>query len=300
MPEYPDVTVYTEKLNELVKGKTIENIRIVSFFLVRTANPPIASVKGKTVDYVERMGKRIVFILNGEYYLVVHLMIAGRFHWKPEGARIPKSNGLAAIDFPNGTLILTETGSKKMASMHLFHEKSKLDEINPHGLEIFETTLSRFKEILVSENHTLKRALTDPYLFSGIGNAYSDEILHRAGLSPILLTQKMDDKSIEILFQATKDILKEWTERLRNEARNGFPENVTAFHDEMAVHGKFGKPCPVCGTQIQRIRYESNETNYCPKCQTGGKLLADRALSRLLKSDWPKTVEDWEKLFVKK
>lgn len=300
MPEFPDVTVYVEKLNELVQGKPLEDIRVLSFFLVRTANPPLSAVKNKPVALVERMGKRIVLIFPDEYYLVIHLMVAGRLHWKQKGASIPKSNGLAAFDFPNGSLILTESGTRKMAALHLLQGKSNLESLNPKGLEIFDATLESFKTKLLSENHTLKRALTDPYLFSGIGNAYSDEILHHAGLSPVQLTQKMDDESVRKLFDACRTVLARWTDLLRKEAQNSFPENVTAFRDEMAVHGRFGKPCPVCGSTIQRIRYESNETNYCPQCQTGGKLLADRAMSRLLKGDWPKTAEEWEQRGSKK
>jgi formamidopyrimidine-DNA glycosylase len=294
MPELPDITVYVEKLNELVKGKPIEGIRVESFFLLRTAQPPLFSIYGKEVKSVQRMGKRIVFEFPEEYYLIFHLMIAGRLHWRIKGAAIPRSNGLAAFDFSNGALILTETGTQKRASLHLIWGKEKKEALDPGGLEVFDSSLEEFKARLTMENHTLKRALTDSSLFSGIGNTYSDEILHRAKLSPILLTKNIDDFGIKKLFESTKEVLAEWTARLRKEAENGFPEHVTAFREEMAVHGQFGKPCPVCGTTIQRIQYASNETDYCPLCQTDGKLLADRALSRLLKKDWPTTAEEWE------
>ena len=296
MPEYPDIVVYIERLNELVRGQPLMDLRIVSPFLLRTADPPIAVLKGQKVQGFERMGKRIVFVFPQETFLVLHLMIAGRLHWKEAGAKISPRTALAALNFPNGTLVLTEAGTKKRASMHIVRTREVLDAMNPGGLEIFDASEEAFREQLKKENHTLKRSLTDPRLFSGIGNAYSDEILHRAHLSPVLQTARMDEEQVARLFRATRDVLSEWTERLRQQTGDSFPEKVTAFHEEMAVHGKFGKPCPRCGTTVQRIRYASNETNYCPSCQTGGKLLADRALSRLLKKDWPRTPEELEEL----
>lgn len=275
----------------------MQNVRIASPFLLRTFDPPIESIKGKDILGFERIGKRIVFVFEDEMFLVLHLMIAGRLHWRGKGSKIPAKVGLAAFDFPNGTLLLTEAGTKKRASLHLVKGELELSTFDPGGLEIFEASLQDFKRRLLRENHTLKRALTDPRLFSGIGNAYSDEILHRAGLSPVQLTQKMTDEQIDKLFQAIKETLIEWTERFRIETGAGFPEKVTAFRPEMVVHGRFGKSCPICGTIIQRIRYAENETNYCPKCQTGGKLLADRTLSRLLKSDWPKNLEELEERY---
>ncbi len=299
MPEYPDITIYIERLEAFNKGQTLENVRIANPFLLRTFDPPIDSIKGKQVTGFKRMGKRVVFVFPDEYFLIFHLMVAGRFHWKEKGAKITRKIGLAAFDFPNGTLLLNEAGTKKRASLHLIKGEDQLAYFDRGGLEIFEITLAEFRERLVFENHTIKRVLTDPSMFSGIGNAYSDEILHRAKLSPILLSQKMSEEQIERLFHSTQEVLNEWTEKLRNETGDGFPEKVTAFHKNMAVHGKFGKACPDCGTIIQRIRYVSNETNYCPKCQTGGKILADRSLSRLLKSDWPKSIEAMEELNIK-
>lgn len=294
MPEYPDIVIYIERLQALLKGQPIQQIRLASPFLLRTFDPPIHAIHKKTVAGIERIGKRIVFDIQDEYFLVLHLMIAGRLHWHKKDYKIPAKLGLAAFDFPNGILLLTEAGTQKRASLHLVHGRNELNRFNQGGLEIFEATLEQFRNRLILENHTLKRALTDPWLFSGIGNAYSDEILHRAKLSPIQLTQKMTDQQIERLFHAIKETLTEWVERFRSEVRDGFPKKVTAFRKEMAVHGKYGKPCPVCGKTVQRIRYASNETNYCPNCQTGGKLLADRALSRLLKEDWPKNLEELE------
>lgn len=242
------------------------------------------------------MGKRIVFVFPDAYFLVIHLMIAGRLHWREKGAKTPGKIGLAAFDFSNGTLLLTEAGTKKRASMHLVKGRDQLQEFDAGGLEVLEGSLDDFRKRLQSENHTLKRSLTDPRLFSGIGNAYSDEILHRAGLSPVQLTAKLTDQQIEQLYTAIRNVLLEWTQKLRTETGDGFPEKVTAFHGDMAAHGRFGKPCPVCGTVIQRIRYAENETNYCPRCQTGGKILADRSLSQLLKSDWPRTIEEMEQI----
>jgi formamidopyrimidine-DNA glycosylase len=296
MPEFPDVTVYIEALSERVLNQPIQKIRIGSPFILRSFDPPIRAVEQKKVLALRRVGKRIVFELEDQLFLIVHLMIAGRLHWKPKGAKIARKYGQAAFDFPNGTLLLTEAGTKKRASIHLLRGEAALQEHDPGGLEVFESTFDRFREALTRENHTLKRSLTDPRLFSGIGNAYSDEILHRARLSPIRLTRQMTEAEMERLYHAIKDSLNDWVERLRKERRGGFPEKVTAFRPDMAVHGKYGKPCPVCGSPVQRIVHAENETNYCAKCQTGGKLLADRSLSRLLKDDWPRTLEELEEI----
>jgi len=296
MPEYPDVTVYVEALSERVLNQPIQKIRIGSPFVLRSFDPPISAAEGKKVTALRRLGKRIVFGLEEDFFLIVHLMIAGRFHWKPKGARIARKYGQAAVDFPNGTLLLTEAGTKKRASIHLVRGEAGLKEHDPGGLDVFDTSLEQFREALTRENHTLKRSLTDPGLFSGIGNAYSDEILHRARLSPIRLTQQMTEKEIETLYHAIRDSLNDWIERLRKERNGRFPEKVTAFRPDMAVHGKYRKPCPVCGSPVQRIVHAENETNYCAKCQTGGKLLADRSLSRLLKEDWPKSLEELEEI----
>jgi formamidopyrimidine-DNA glycosylase len=263
-------------------------------FLLRSVQPALAEVEGKTVQSLRRLGKRIVFQLDGELFLVLHLMIAGRLHWKATGAKPPGRIGLAAFDFPNGTLVLTEAGTKRRASLHLIQGEGQLAEHQPGGLEVLEADCADFDAVLRRHNHTLKRALTDPHLFSGIGNAYSDEILHRARLSPLIWTSRLTAAECSRLFEATQETLRDWLERLRSEAGDGFPEKVTAFRADMAVHGRFGKPCPVCGTAVQRIVYAENETNYCPRCQTGGKVLADRSLSRLLKGDWPRSVEEWE------
>jgi formamidopyrimidine-DNA glycosylase len=297
LPEYPDIIIYIERLNELLQGRPVQNVRIASPFLLRTFDPPIESIKSKIILNFERIGKRIVFVFEDELFLVLHLMIAGRLHWRNKNFKIPAKIGLAAFDFPGGTLLLTEAGTKKRASLHLIKGRLELSTFDQGGLEILDASLLEFKKRIIRENHTLKRALTDPRLFSGIGNAYSDEILHRAKLSPVQLTQKMNDEQIERLFHATRDTLVKWTERLRSEAGDGFPEKVTAFREDMAVHGRFGKPCPTCGATVQRIRYADNETNYCPQCQTGGKLLADRSLSRLLKSDWPRNLEELEERY---
>lgn len=296
MPELPDVTVYIEALAERVLDQTIQRIRVGSPFVVRSFDPPVREAEGKTVIRLRRLGKRIVFELEDDLFLVVHLMIAGRFHWKPQKAKIARKYGLAALDFPNGTLLLTEAGTKKRASLHLVRGIGGLEELDPKGLEVFEADLPAFRETLTRENHTVKRALTDPHLFSGIGNAYSDEILHRARLSPVQLTGRLKDAQIATLYRAVREILTEWIERLRRERGKGFPEHVTAFRKEMAVHGKYRKPCPVCGSPVQRIVHAENETNYCPKCQTSGKLLADRSLSRLLKADWPRSLEEMEEM----
>ncbi len=296
MPELPDVTVYIEALSERVLNQPIQKIRIGSPFVLRSFDPPISAAEAKKVLALRRLGKRVVFQLEDDLFLIVHLMIAGRFHWKPKGAKIARKYGQAAFDFPNGTLLLTEAGTKKRASIHLVRGEAALQEHDPGGLEILDASIAQFREALMRENHTLKRSLTDPHLFSGIGNAYSDEILHRAKLSPIRLTQQMTDVEIERLYHAIRESLEEWIERLRKERGTGFPEKVTAFRPEMAVHGKYGKPCPVCGSPVQRIMHAENETNYCAKCQTGGKLLADRSLSRLLKDDWPRSLEEMEEI----
>ena len=294
MPELPDIVVYLDCLEPRVKGQALEKVRLASPFLLRTVEPPINAIFGKQVLRLSRLGKRIVFSLGDELFLVLHLMIAGRLHWKPAGAKIPGKVGLAAFDFATGTLLLTEAGSKKRASLYLVKGANELARHNPGGLEVLEADEASFRAALIKENHTLKRTLTDPRLFSGIGNAYSDEILHRARLSPLTLTQRLSPAEIGRLYQATRATLEDWTRRLRQDAGDGFPEKVTAFRPEMAVHGRHGKPCPVCGTTIQRIVYADNETNYCPRCQTGGKILADRSLSRLLKDDWPRSIEELE------
>jgi formamidopyrimidine-DNA glycosylase len=296
MPELPDVTVYIEALEERVLNQRISKIRIASPFLVRSFDPAISAAEGKKVLALRRLGKRIVFELEDQLFLVVHLMIAGRFHWKSKSAKIARKYGLAAFDFPAGTLLLTEAGTKKRVSLHLVRGADGLRELDPKGLEVFDADLKAFREVLARENHTLKRALTDPHLFSGIGNAYSDEILHRARLSPVQLTGRLKDAEIETLYFAIRETLTEWIERLRRERGKGFPEHVTAFREEMAVHGKYRKPCPVCGSPVQRIVHAENETNYCARCQTGGKLLADRSLSRLLKKDWPRSLEELEEM----
>jgi formamidopyrimidine-DNA glycosylase len=292
LPELPDITVYIEALDARIVGQPLERIRIAKPFLLRSVDPPISAANGKKVLGVRRMGKRIVLELEEDLFLVIHLMIAGRLRWQPSGAKVPGKLGMAAFDFPNGTLILTEAGSKRRASLWLVRGEASLEQFERGGLEVLDASLAEFKDRLIVENHTLKRSLTDPRLFSGIGNAYSDEILHRARLSPVKHTKRLTDEEIATLFDATKTVLVEWTERLRRESASEFPAKVTAFREEMAVHGKFGKPCPVCGTPVQRIRYADNETNYCPRCQTDGKLLADRALSRLLKQDWPKSIDE--------
>ncbi|OQX94724.1 formamidopyrimidine-DNA glycosylase [candidate division KSB1 bacterium 4572_119] len=294
MPEYPDVTIYIERLNAILQNQTMLNIRLTNPFILRTYEPSVSALAGKKIRKFTRLGKRIVFEFEDDLFLVLHLMIAGRLHWKKAGAKVQGKIGLAAFDFSGGTLMLTEAGTKKRASIHIVQSKDELNQFDKGGLEVFDASLKEFSLRLTASNHTLKRALTDPWLFSGIGNAYSDEILHRAKLSPIQLTQKMKTEQIKKLFQSTKTVLLEWTELLRQEAGEGFPEKVTAFREEMAVHGKYGKPCPVCASKVQRIRYANNETNYCPTCQTKGKLLADRALSRLLKSDWPKSLDELE------
>ena len=296
MPELPDIMVYIEALETRIVGQTLERVRLVSPFLLRTIQPPLEAVEGKKVRELARVGKRIAIGLEDDLWLVLHLMIAGRLHWRERNAAVPRKNAPAAFDFSNGTLVLTEAGSQKRASLHVISGKDALRTLDAGGIDVFEAGLGEFSAKLTSANHTLKRALTDPRLFSGIGNAYSDEILHRARLSPVTLTQKLEPDEIERLHAAVKIVLGEWIERLRREARGGFPEKVTAFREGMAVHGRYGQPCPVCGAKVQRIRYAANETNYCAKCQTGGRLLADRALSRLLREDWPRTLEELEAL----
>jgi formamidopyrimidine-DNA glycosylase len=293
MPELPDVMVYLECLHRRVVGKTLEKIRLITPFLLRSVEPPLARAEGKTVRGLRRLGKRVVLELDEELFLVVHLMIAGRLYWKKRGTK-PGKTGLAAFDFPNGTLILTESATRKRASLHLVQGENGLAEHQPGGLEVLEADLEAFRTVLQSKNHTVKRALTNPRLFSGIGNSYSDEILHCARLSPLTRTSSLTDEEVARLFDAVRVTLTEWMERLREEVGDRFPEKVTAFHPKMAVHGRFGQPCPVCGTMVQRIVYSQNETNYCPRCQTGGKVLADRSLSRLLKDDWPRSAEEWE------
>jgi formamidopyrimidine-DNA glycosylase len=294
MPELPDVAVYIEALERRILHQPLQRIRLASPFLLRSVDPPLSEARGKKVLGLRRLGKRIVWDLEGDFHLVFHLMIAGRFHWKSPGAKIPGRLGLAAFDFPSGTLILTEAGTKKRASLHLVRGEAALAEHSRGGLEALDADLAAFRAALTAENHTLKRALTDPRLFSGIGNAYSDEILHAARLSPVKQTRRLTDAESERLYRATQKTLADWVERLRREAGGNFPEKVTAFRKDMAVHGKYRRPCPVCGAPVQRIVYAENETNYCAKCQTGGRLLADRALSRLLKADWPRTLEEME------
>lgn len=294
VPELPDITVYVEALRERIVGQALVAVRLGSPFLLRSVDPPLDQLIGRTVRAVERLGKRIVIAFDGELFVVLHLMIAGRLHWVPRGGKQGRRASLATFAFESGTLTLTEAGTKRRASLYLARGADALAAHDRGGLEIASASLGQFAERLRAENHTLKRALADPRLFSGIGNAYSDEILHRARLSPVKLTGRLSDDDMVRLFEATRATLEDWTNRLRAEADGDFPENVTAFRVDMAVHGKFGQPCPVCETAIQRIRYADNETNYCPRCQTEGKLLADRALSRLLKGDWPRSIEEWE------
>ena len=300
MPELPDISVYVESLDARLRGDRLERVRIVNPFLLRSAVPPIASAEGKAVTGVERLGKRIVIALaadEGGLFLVLHLMIAGRLHWHAAGAKPPAKTALAVFQFGGGALALTEAGTQRRASLHLVAGREALAAMDPGGIDVFACTLEQFAERLQAENHTLKRSLTNPALFSGIGNAYSDEILHRAKLSPVALTRSLDLAAIERLLAATREVLAEWTSRLRAEAaaHAGWPPKVTAFHSQMAVHGRYGEPCPVCGSTVQRIVHAANETNYCARCQTSGKLLADRALSKLLHASWPKHIDDLEK-----
>lgn len=293
MPELPDITAYIEALEPRILNQPIQDIRLSSPFFLRSVDPPLGEASGKNVINLRRLGKRIVFDLEDDLFLIIHLMIAGRFHWKENRAE-PNRQTLASFLFPAGTLMLTEAGSKKRASMYFVRGEAALIAHDPGGLEVLEADLQAFAARLTEENHTLKRALTDPHFFSGIGNAYSDEILHAAGLSPLKLTKKLDDSEVLRLYQATQGTLRFWMDKLCAEARETFPEKVTAFRPEMSVHGRYGKPCPKCGTPVQRIVYAANEANYCPSCQTGGRLLADRALSQLLKQDWPRTFEEME------
>jgi formamidopyrimidine-DNA glycosylase len=294
MPELPDITVYIEALERRLQGARLESTRLTHPFLLRTFDPPITALYGRRVTAFKRVGKRIAIGFEGDHWLVFHLMIAGRLHWLTPAASKKGRTALAYFLFDTGTLTLTEAGTKRRASVYVFSSSEQLTKTDPGGLEVLDASLEEFSTRLRAENHTLKRSLTDPRAFSGIGNSYSDEILHRAGLSPVALTQKLTPEAISRLYEAIRAVLPEWTQRLRSEAREDFPEKVTAFRPEMAVHGRFGKPCPVCGTTVQRIRYAENETNYCPRCQTEGRILADRSLSRLLKDDWPRTVEELE------
>jgi formamidopyrimidine-DNA glycosylase len=294
VPELPDVTVYVECLAARCVGETLERVRVVGPSLLRSVDPPLSAAEGKRVLGVRRLGKRIVFALEGDLFLIFHLMIAGRFRWRERGARAPGKRGLASIDFTSGTLILTEASAQKRASLHLVHGEAALTQHDPGGLEVQDATFEAFRDRMQLENRTLKRALTDPHILSGIGNAYSDEILHRARLSPVMLTSRLSDEEWRRLYSAVRETLEIWTARLREQVGEGFPEKVTAFRPEMAVHGRFGKPCPECGAPVQRIVYAANETNYCARCQTGGRLLADRALSQLLKKDWPKSLDELE------
>jgi formamidopyrimidine-DNA glycosylase len=296
VPELPDVTVYVEALEKRIAGQMLEHVRVASPFLLRTVTPPLREAEGKLVRELRRVGKRIAIGLEDDLWLVLHLMIAGRLHWRERGVKVSRPRGLAAFDFPDGSLLLTEAGSKKRASLHLVAGDSGLQALDPGGIEVLDADLAHFTAALTSANHTLKRALTDPRLFSGIGNAYSDEILFEARLSPVTLTQKLDAGQIRRLFDAIGVVLVGWTDRLRADAGEDFPEKVTAFREGMTVHGRYKEPCVRCGAPVQRIRYASNETNYCATCQTGGKLLADRGLSRLLREDWPKTLEELELL----
>jgi formamidopyrimidine-DNA glycosylase len=294
LPELPDLTVYLESLETRIGGRRLSRIRLLNPFFLRTALPPIASAEDRKVGGLRRLGKRIVISLEGDFHLVIHLMVAGRLRWLEEKAKPPGRISLALLEFDSGTLVVTEAGTKRRASLHLVDGEAALRAMDPGGLEIAKLDLQSFSSQLKKENHTLKRALADPHLFAGIGNAYSDEILHRARLSPVALTFSLSDDDVERLFAETKATLKDWTQRLRTEANGRFPEKVTAFREGMAVHGRYGKPCPVCGSPVQRIRYADNETNYCARCQTGGKLLADRSLSRLLKKSWPRSIDELE------
>ena len=296
MPELPDISAYITALELRIVGQILEHVRLASVFLLRSVDPPPSAAERKTVRELRRVGKRIAIGVDDSLWLVLHLMIAGRLHWKPPQAKLAGRNALAAFDFPNGSLVLTEAGSKRRASLYVVRGEDALNAMNPGGVEVFETDLDGFRAGLAAENRTLKRALTDPRLISGVGNAYSDEILHAAQLSPVTLTHKLKPEEWERLFTSTRTTLRLWMDRLGAEAKNAFPEKVTAFRHEMAVHGRFNLPCPRCGAKVQRIRYADYETNYCPKCQTGGKVLADRSLSRLLGSDWPRTLDELEAL----
>jgi formamidopyrimidine-DNA glycosylase len=294
MPELPDIALYLHALEERIVDRRVGGIRLASPFLLRSVNPPLSSVVGRSITGLHRLGKRIVFDIEGDVFLVFHLMIAGRFRWRPPAARIPGKIGLLALDFEHGTLILTEAGTRRRASLHVVAGRAALAEHDPGGLEVLGADVRAFRSVLQESNHTLKRALTDPHLFSGIGNAYSDEILHAARLSPFKQTDSLTDEEVQRLYDATREILTQWIARLQAEVGDDFPEKVTAFHDGMAAHGRYGHPCPKCGAPIQRIVYADNESNYCANCQTAGRLLADRSLSRLLRDDWPRTLEELE------
>jgi formamidopyrimidine-DNA glycosylase len=296
MPELPDITAYISALEKRVIGHPLEHVRLGSPFLLRTVEPPLSKAEGRVVERLRRVGKRIAIGLESDLWLVLHLMIAGRLHWKKRDAKLGGRQNLAAFDFPHGSLVLTEAGSKRRASLHVISGEQNLVSLDAGGVDVFAASLDSFRTVLTAENHTLKRALTDPRLLSGIGNAYSDEILHAAQLSPVALTQKLKSGEWERLFRATQDTLRLWTDRLVAEAQTQFPETVTAFRPDMAVHGRYGLPCPRCGDKVLRIRYADKETNYCARCQTGGKVLADRSLSRLLGSDWPRSLEELEAL----
>jgi formamidopyrimidine-DNA glycosylase len=294
MPELPDIALYLHALEERIVDRRVSGIRLVSPFLLRSVDPPLPGVVGRTITALHRLGKRIVFEIEGDVFLVFHLMIAGRFRWRPPGAQIPGKIGLLAVDFEHGSLILTEAGTRRRASLHVVAGRANLAEHDPGGLEVLGADVGAFRSALQESNHTLKRALTDPHLFSGIGNAYSDEILHAARLSPFKQTGSLTDEEVQRLYDATRQTLTQWIARLQAEAGDAFPEKVTAFHDGMAAHGRYGQPCPTCGAPIQRIVYADNESNYCANCQTAGRLLADRSLSRLLRDDWPRTLEELE------
>jgi formamidopyrimidine-DNA glycosylase len=296
MPELPDIAAYISALKPRIMGQKLEQVRVASAFLLRTVQPPLSSAEGRTVRELRRIGKRIAIGMEGDLWLVLHLMIAGRLHWRPPGAKLAGRNSLAAFDFANGSLVLTEAGTKRRASLHVLSGEEGLRSIDPGGVEIFDCDLEAFRKALTAENRTLKRALTDPRIVSGIGNAYSDEILHAAQLSPIKLTHKLDPEEWKRLFTATRETLQLWIDRLKAEAEGSFPEKVTAFRKDMAVHGRYRQPCPRCGETIQRIRYADNETNYCARCQTEGRVLADRSLSRLLGKDWPRTLDELENM----
>jgi formamidopyrimidine-DNA glycosylase len=295
VPELPDILLYLHALRPRVVGRRVEGIRLASPFLLRSIDPPLRAIEGRTIVALHRLGKRVVFEAEGELFLIFHLMIAGRFRWKERGTPIPGKVGLLALDFEHGTLILTEAGTKRQASLYAVSGRAALEEHNPGGLEVTDASLAEFGEALTRENHTVKRALTDPHVFSGIGNAYSDEILHAARMSPFKQTRTLSDEEVRRLYEATRVTLAQWVARLQKETGDAFPEKVTAFREGMAVHGRYNQPCPECGTPVQRVVYAANEANYCPTCQTGGRLLADRSLSRLMKEDWPRTLEELEK-----
>lgn len=295
MPELPDIVLYLHALRPRVVGRRVEGVRLASPFLLRSIDPPLSAIEGRTIAALHRLGKRVVFEAEGELFLIFHLMIAGRFRWKERGTRIPGKVGLLALDFEHGTLILTEAGTKRQASLYVVAGRAALEEHNPGGLEVTDASLAEFGDALTRENHTVKRALTDPHVFSGIGNAYSDEILHAARMSPFKQTRTLSDDEVRRLYEATRVTLAQWVARLQKETGDAFPEKVTAFREGMAVHGRYNQPCPECGTPVQRVVYAANEANYCPTCQTGGRLLADRSLSRLMKEDWPRTLEELEK-----